>query len=149
MHALGIVAELPNVFSYTSVINACATTYGDQDEKRDAFRTAYSSFKELSEAEHLTPNHVTYSTFMRAVSKLMPYDTGEKKDAIVSAAFRLCIRDGSVDSNCLFHMKSAATPELAAELLGCSDPIEAASLTVEELPQTWTCNVKGHKGRKR
>jgi len=140
MHALGNIADRPNEFSYTAVINACATTYGDQDEKQDAFRIAYSTFKEMSESDDLSPNHVTYSTFFRAISKLMP--NGEKKESMVSAAFRLCLRDGQCDSNCLFHMKNAASPELVADLLGCSDPSEAASLTVDELPHEWTRNIK-------
>jgi len=140
MYSSGIIADQPNIFSYTAVINACATTYGEQGERQEAFRIAYSIFKEISELENLSPNHVTYSTFFRAISKLMP--NGEKKESMVSAAFRLCVRDGQCDSNCLFHMKNAATPELVSDLLGCSDPSEAASLTVDELPYDWTRNVE-------
>lgn len=142
MHASGVVADRPNEFSYTAVINACATTYGEQGEKQEAFRIAYSVFKEISEGEgeDLSPNHVTYSTFFRAISKLMP--NGEKKDSMISIAFRLCIRDGQCDANCLFHMKNAAPPELVSDLLGCSDPSEAARLTVDELPTEWSKNVK-------
>jgi len=140
MYALGVISDRPNEFSYTAVINACATTYGEQGEKQEAFRIAYNAFKEMSESENLHPNHVTYSTFLRAISKLMP--KGEKKDSMVSAAFRLCLRDGQCDSNCLFHMKNAATPELVADLLGCRDLSEAASITIDELPYDWTRNVQ-------
>ena len=73
---------------------------------------------------------------------------GEKKDSMVSAAFRLCIRDGQCDSNCLFHMKNAASQDLVSELLGCSDSSEAASLTIEELPFEWTRNVKNARPRR-
>ncbi|KAL7542284.1 hypothetical protein ACHAXR_013211 [Thalassiosira sp. AJA248-18] len=140
MHASGIIADQPNVFAYTACINACATTYGEQGEKQEAFRIAYSLFKEMTESDDLSPNHVSYSTFLRAISKLMP--DGEKKESMVSAAFRLCVRDGQCDNNCLFHMKSAASPELIADLLGCSDLSEAAAFAYENLPFDWTRNVR-------
>ncbi|KAL7553715.1 hypothetical protein ACHAWF_017036 [Thalassiosira exigua] len=139
-YASGIIAEPPNEFSYTAVINACATTYGEYGEKQDAFRIAYSVFKEMSESESLMPNHVTYSSFLRAISKLMPH--GEKRDSMISAAFRLCVRDGQCDQNCLFHMKNGASPELISDLLQCSDHDEATRLKVEDLPFEWTHNVK-------
>lgn len=145
MYISGVIADQPNEFSYTAVINACATTYGEQGEKQEAFRIAYSVFKEMSESEDLSPNHVTYSTFLRAIAKLMP--DGEKKESMVSAAFRLCIRDGQCDSNCLFHMKNAASADLVLDLLGCSDLSEAVSLTVDEFPLDWTRNVKQSSSR--
>ncbi|KAL7468481.1 hypothetical protein ACHAXS_008706 [Conticribra weissflogii] len=128
----------PNTVTYTSVINACATTYGDKEEKQEALKIAYSTFKEItnSDSEALRPNHITYSTFLKAVSKLMP--GGEKKDAIISAAFRLCIRDGQVDDNCLFQLKSSASPELVSDLLGGADPSET---TLQDLPFNWKRNV--------
>ena len=139
MHASGVIADKPNEFAFTAVINACATTYGEHAEKQEAFRIAYGIFKEMSELEDISPNHVTYSTFLRAISKLVP--SGEKKDSLVSAAFRLCIRDGQCNANCLFHMRNAASPELVSDLLGCSDPSEAARLTVDDMPIKWTCSV--------
>ena len=146
MHAAGLISDKPNEFSFTAVINACATTYGEHDEKQEAFQSAYNVFKEISESDDFRPNHVTYSTFLRATSKLMP--VGEKKDSIVSAAFRLCIRDGQCDANSLFHMKNAASSSLVSELLGCNDPSEAAKLSVDDLPAEWTCNVKSSQWKR-
>jgi len=127
----------PNTVTYTSVINACATTYGDKEEKQEALKIAYSTFKEITNSDSVTlrPNHITYSTFLKAVSKLMP--GGEKKDSIVSAAFRLCCKDGQVDDNCLFQLKSSASPELLCDLLGGADPSE---ITLEDLPIDWKRN---------
>lgn len=124
-----------------------ATTYGDNGEKHEAFRIAYRVFKEMSESDDLSPNNVSYSTFLRAVSKLMP--DGEKKESMVSAAFRLCIRDGQCDGNCLFHMKNAASPGLVADLLGCSDISEATALELDDLPFDWKRNVKNNSSRPR
>lgn len=140
MHSDGVVTDRPNIFSYTSVINACAGT-DNAREQPEAFRIAHRTFKEMSESDSLSPNHVTYATFLRAISKLMPNDA-EKRDSMVSAAFRLCVRDGQCDRHCLFHMRNAATPELVSDMLGCSDPAEAARVTMEELPFSWICNVK-------
>ena len=64
MHQNGIVADRPNIFSYTSVINACAGTDNKQ-EQQGAFHIAYRTFKEIMDSESLSPNHVTYSTFLR------------------------------------------------------------------------------------
>ena len=146
MYEAGVIDVLPNTVAYTAVINSCATTYGDQLEKEDALKIAYSTFKEMSESKHATPNHVTYSTFLRAISKLMP--DGEKKDTLVSSTFRLCIRDGLVDSNSLFQMKQAASSQLCSELLGGIDCNEAKDITVEDLPYSWTSNVQQTSRRK-
>ncbi|KAL9191041.1 hypothetical protein ACHAXT_000747 [Thalassiosira profunda] len=140
MHSQGVIADQANEFLYTAVINAAATTYGDEEEKQEAFRIAYRVFKEITDSERLNANHVTYSTFLRAISKLVP--SGEKKDSLISAAFRLCIRDGQCDSNCLFHMKNGASQELVCDLLGCSDYNEANALSVDDFPLDWTRNVQ-------
>lgn len=148
MYEAGVIDSLPNTVAYTTVINSCATTYGDdQLEKEEALRIAYSTFKELSESKHASPNHVTYSTFLRAISKLMP--DGEKKDALVSSTFRLCIRDGLVDYNSLFHMKQASSMQLCSELLGGIDCSEVKDITVDDLPYSWTSNVQQTSRRKR
>ncbi len=148
MYEAGVIDSLPNTVAYTAVINSCATTYGDdQHEKEEALKIAYSTFKELSESKHAAPNHVTYSTFLRAISKLMP--DGEKKDALVSSTFRLCIRDGLVDHNSLFHMKQASSMQLCSDLLGGIDCSEAKDITVDDLPYSWTSNVKQTSRRKR
>eukprot|EP00986_Skeletonema_menzelii_P016391 scaffold14433_cov156-Skeletonema_menzelii.AAC.2 len=147
MYEAGVIDSMPNTVAYTAVINACATTYGDQLEKEEAFKIAYSIFKELSESNHASPNHVTYSTFLRAISKLMP--EGEKKDALVSSTFRLCIRDKLVDYNSLFHMRQAASQQLCSELLGGIDCSGAKDITVDDLPYSWTSNVQQTARRKR
>ena len=74
---------------------------------------------------------------------------GEKKDALVSSTFRLCIRDGRVDYNSLFHMKQASSMQLCSELLGGIDCSEAKDITVDDLPYSWTSNVKQTSRRKR
>ena len=147
MYEAGVIESMPNTVAYTSVINACATTYGEDLEKEEAFKIAYSTFKELSETNHASPNHVTYSTFLRAISKLMP--EGEKKDALVSSTFRLCIRDKLVDYNSLFHMRQAASPQLCSELLGGIDCSEAKDITVDDLPYSWTSNVQQTSRRRK
>ena len=43
-----------------------------QQEVEDTSRIAYDTFMEMIESEDLTPNHVSYSTFLRAISKLIP-----------------------------------------------------------------------------
>lgn len=147
MHTSGVLDTLPNTVTYTAVINSCATTYGDELEKEEALKIAYSTFKELSESDVSAPNHVTYSTFLRAISKLMP--EGEKKDALVSSTFRLCIRDGLVDSNVLFRMKQASSSQLCSELLGGIDCDQARDMTVDDLPYSWSCNVQQQTTRRR
>lgn len=88
-------------------------------------------FKEISESDEFSPNH----TFLRAISKLMP--AGEKKDSVVSAAFRLRIRDGQCDANCLFLMRNAASSNLCSDLHGCDNPSEAENY------QLMTCGRSG------
>jgi pentatricopeptide repeat protein len=135
LHVKGMIGDKPNTFTFTAVINACATTYGaDQEERSEAFRIAYNTFKELTECDYASPNHVTYSTFFRAIGKLVPHS--EKRDSIVSASFRLCCRDGLVDENSFFHLKNAASPELFADLMATD------SIVYDDLPMDWKCNVK-------
>lgn len=74
---------------------------------------------------------------------------GEKKDALVSSTFRLCIRDGLVDSNVLFRMKQASSSQLCSELLGGIDCDQAKDMTVDDLPYSWSCNVQQQSLRRR
>jgi len=47
-----------------------------------------------------------------------------------------------LDDTMLFHTKNAASEMLLSDLLGCSEPSEAAKLSVDELPADWTRNVR-------
>ncbi|KAL3784893.1 hypothetical protein HJC23_012496 [Cyclotella cryptica] len=134
MNANGFADAKPNIVSYTSCLNACATTCGNQEEEQEAFRIAYSLFKELSDDGSIRPNHITYLTFFRAIAKLIPHS--EKRESLLSTSFRLCCQDGQVDENCFFHLKNTASSELFSELMGSSDLIQYS-----ELPFHWKRNV--------
>jgi len=138
VHKDGNTDAKPNTVTYTSVINACAKCRGNQQERDEAIRIAYNTFKELELENYGDPNHVTYMTFIKAVGKLMPI--GEKRDAILSTTFRKACRDGQVSENCLLQLKSACSDELLSELISVR-LLDVSSVSIDDLPMKWKRNV--------
>jgi hypothetical protein len=136
MHASrGVRKCRPDVTGYTSVIGACASTYGSKQEKRRAFDVAHSTFLELCKLKYARPNDVTYGLMFKAAGRLLP--EREERDRYAKTLFVLCTDDGCLGEMAHYRLKEAATKELLQELTGC--------LTYADLPGGWKSNVKTHQ----
>uniref|UniRef100_A0A7S2KPV6 Pentacotripeptide-repeat region of PRORP domain-containing protein n=1 Tax=Leptocylindrus danicus TaxID=163516 RepID=A0A7S2KPV6_9STRA len=130
----------PNLFAFTSVMNACAYTKGDQDETLEALKILWSTFNDLCDnaSDYGGPNHVTYITLLKALRDLMPMSN--ERDEIIKKVFQRCIRDGEVNQKVLVILKSAL-PLDDFRLITGSD-----SISRDSIPADWRRNVhKRHK----
>ena len=130
----------PNVFAFSSVINACALCYGNTEEKEEALQIAYATFKQLENSSYGEPNHVIYTTFLKACANLIPAE--DKRRKIVAAIFRKCCRQGQVDANVLDQLRNAAPTDLFLTLMGGLREVDIDRIDVKELPNEWTRHVK-------
>ena len=62
----------PNVYSYNAVLNAAAFSGKDGQEQEEAFKVACLTFDELRMSSHISPSHISYGTFLKAIKHLMP-----------------------------------------------------------------------------
>mmetsp|Transcript_17710 Transcript_17710/g.38758 ORF Transcript_17710/g.38758 Transcript_17710/m.38758 type:complete len:149 (+) Transcript_17710:1508-1954(+) len=127
----------PNVQTFNSCLNACAyTTF--RDEFIEAFVIAVSTFLLLE--QYTKPDHVTYATFLKAISKLIPRGE-ERRRQVVEIVFRRCCRDGLVSRFVMEQLKFAATPDQYQDLLQVDVNIPSKSITHRDIPREWRRNL--------
>jgi len=125
----------PDVYSYTSVMSACAQTVGSKKDRIRAYQIARGAFDELCRRkdEGLSPNHVTYGTMLKACGNLLPrreeYIMNEAKEIFLS-----CARDGQVGDMVVSRLRQAACADLYHELLEGNQK--------NNLPAEWCRNVR-------
>jgi len=129
----------PSVFAFTAVMNACAYVVGrDQSEKAEALKIATATYKQskASPDRKGQPNHVTYGTFIKACTNLIP--EGPERDASLASVFEKCCQDGQVSDLVLKNLRDGCSRDFFQKLVG---QIEAGRLDTNELPSEWTKNV--------
>jgi len=127
----------PDVTGYTSVIAACASTYGTAKEKRHAFDMAHQTFMESCATKYTQPNDVTYGVMFKAVGRLL--GNKDEKDRYGRTLFQLCSDDGCLGEMAFMRIKDAISKDLYTELIG--------EKTYEELPEEWKSNVTKRQKR--
>ena len=111
MHESGVNKCKPDVMSYTSVIAACASTFGSWGEKKRAFGLAHKTFMEC--CEHSKPNDVTYGIMFKAVSRLI--QSKKERDRYSRTLFGLICDDGCLGEMALTRFREAASKSLFEE----------------------------------
>ncbi|KAL7534364.1 hypothetical protein ACHAXR_005820 [Thalassiosira sp. AJA248-18] len=132
MYESGVRKCRPDVTGYTSVIAACASTYGSKLEKRRSFDLAHATFMEGCKAKYVSPNEITYGLMFKAVGRLLPKK--EERNRYAKTLFGLCCDDGCLGEMAFNRMKDAVTKELLHEL--------TSDRSYAELPEDWKSNVK-------
>ncbi len=61
----------PNVYVYAAVLNACAYSFGSNEEKEEALRIGINTYEELQRSADIETNHVAYGSFIRVCRRLM------------------------------------------------------------------------------
>ena len=117
----------PDVTGYTSVIAACASTYGTVKEKRHAFDMAHLTFMESCAEKYTQPNDVTYGVMFKAVGRLL--NNSDEQDKYARTLFKLCCDDGYLGEMAFMRMKAAVSKSVYQELTG--------GKSYEELPDEW------------
>lgn len=137
----------PNVFAFTSVLNACAFTIGDVYEKKEALEIASATFRDLiASPEYGFPNHITYITFLRVCSNLIPEESSNRISTIASV-FQKCCQDGQVNDSVLRLLENILLPEELNKLVGPCKMDSNGNWKVCSIPKEWKHNVRDTKKR--
>jgi len=132
MYDSGVRKCRPDVTGYTSVIAACASTYGSKMEKRRSFDLAHATFMESCRAKHTAPNDITYGLMFKAVSRLLPKK--EERNRYARTLFGLCCDDGLMGEMAYNRLRDSVTKDLLQELTG--------GKTYADIPREWRRNVR-------
>jgi pentatricopeptide repeat protein len=133
----GNSAAKPNVFSFTAVINACAFTVGDDLEKNEAMQIAIAAYKLLGVYD--SPNHVTYSCFLKACLNLIP--KGPSQESALITVFKKCREHGQVTDMILKLLLRTLTPQQVEKIVGVN-----GTISIENIPDDW--KFKGNSAKK-
>lgn len=135
MFESGVRKCRPDVTGYTSVIAACASTYGSKLEKQGSFDLAHATYMESCKNKYTQPNEVTYGLMFKAVGRLLP--NKKERDRYGKTLFRLCCDDGCLGEMAYNRMKDAVSKELFREL--------TSGRSYAEFPEEWKSHVKTPK----
>ena len=125
----------PDVYGYTTVLSSCASETGSEADKAKAFNVACSTYQQLiaRREEYGSPNHVTYGTMLKNVSKLLPRDSHQRQKW-TKKIFNQAIANGCVGDYVLSRLREAATSGKEYKTL-------MRNKTKSKLPASWTRNV--------
>ena len=129
----------PDVFSFSLVLNGCASTYGSQKERLKVFGVARSTFQDMLSLG-VQPNQITLGIMLKCANKLLQPGS-EKRESFVRDIFKRSRRDGLVDSAVINSLRLAASDELFGELVGGND-------RSSKIPPEWSYNVAKKKPRR-
>ena len=125
----------PDVYGYTTVLSSCALEPGDDAERAKAFNVARATYLQLMSQENNygSPNHVTYGTMLKCISKLLSHNSPERKKW-TKKVFNQAIQNGCVGGMVLSRLResTSSAKEYKALMRGH---------TKKTLPAGWTRNV--------
>lgn len=133
----GDEAIKPTLFTYNIAIDSCARSGGNPEESAQALKIAFAVNKAISAAK-LEPNHITYSTLLKAAGKLLP--AGDQRNEICKAVFGKCVAKGYVDTNVLKALEQASDRDVYYDLIGeMAD--RNGHVHFDKIPKEWCKNV--------
>mmetsp|Transcript_3469 Transcript_3469/g.7154 ORF Transcript_3469/g.7154 Transcript_3469/m.7154 type:complete len:301 (+) Transcript_3469:166-1068(+) len=132
LYQQGSLSCAPDVFSYTTVISACAYTFGDREEQRRAMGIAFATFDELRECGFGSPDTVTYVTLLKACTHLTQMN--EERFLSVHHVFNCCCVDGLLGHKVIKQLQDAVPKEIYNHLTG-------GRTNSYNMPFEWSRNV--------
>jgi hypothetical protein len=124
----------PDVYGFTTVLSSCASEPGDDAERLKAFNVAIATYLQLTSHsdQYGSPNHVTYGTMLKCVSKLLPRHSQARKKW-TKKVFNQAIENGCVGGMVLSRLQEAASPKEYQALM--------RGRNKKKMPASWTRNV--------
>jgi hypothetical protein len=136
----------PDAVTYTNVLNAAAFPAKSMDmkTKRKALDTAIFTLQELQSCQYAKPTELTYSTFIKACYNLLSTEDEASLREVIEETFHQCKEDGQVGDMFLSRLREAAPEDLYEDLLSEVVLTSKEVVQVDDLPQSWRCNVRGN-----
>lgn len=151
LYQSGYKGAKPNAVTYNNVLNAAASsgTSTNFKTKRKALDTAIFTLHELQSSQYGRPTDLTYSTFIKACSNLLSAEDEASLRDIIKSTFHQCKEDGQIGEMFLSRLREAAPQDLYEDLLSEVLLTNRDEVKVDDLPQSWRCNVRngGTKSR--
>lgn len=132
----------PNTRTYSTILNACAYTNGDQTDRAAAFKIARKAFKEILSGDHGEPNQIMFATFMLACKHLVPY--GVKRDQLVQFVFKECCQHGLVDIKVILNLRRVLSPSNLNEALQ-GTPLSNGMIELTDIPLDWRRSLQNRE----
>ena len=104
----------PNQYTYNAVLNACAYSYGDAEERAGVFKIAHRTFSELRRSRYYKPDAITYGTFLRCCNRLIP--EGKTRDNMIESVFQSCCNENVESDFVDKQLREAASDSLYQKL---------------------------------
>ena len=123
----------PDVFSYTSVINACARSPPNVSDPEMIITIAEQAMRELRESSLFAqgPNSITYTALLKTYAKHLPFESLLLKEKMIRKEFEQCCIDGYVNDYVLDTIRAIKSDVLLKQLIPSGS-----------IPSHWSRNVK-------
>jgi len=151
LYQSGYRGARPNALIYTSVLNAAAIPAKSMNSKlkRKALDTAIFTLHELQTSQYGQPTELTYSIFIKACSNLLSTEDETSLRDVIEETFHQCKEDGQIGEMFLSRLREAAPQDLYTDLLSDVVAKDKDRVEVDDLPQSWRCNVRSNAGKPR
>jgi len=110
----GFHEAAPSLITYSTIINACAYTNGNEDEKKEAFDLARTCFQTLLESADMDPCDSSFANFFLVISKHLKH--GAVRDQFAEAIFLEGCKRGKMGKLVLSGFRKAS-PSVANRIL--------------------------------
>jgi hypothetical protein len=119
LHKLGRDDMNPDVYTFTSVITACARTPGKRTCKKEALNYALRYFNQMQYPPlDLEPNAATYGAMLHAISALS--SSISERERLLEGLFRQCSEKGYLNQEFLDAFRNSVSDKLCRKLFGGS-----------------------------
>jgi hypothetical protein len=107
----GKLNELPNIYTYNYMLNACANIMEDSPEEQfEAFSLAVAVFKKILHDTRLPQDSFTFAFFLKACANLLP--PSAQREQLALHAFQRCCRDGQVSTEVISRLKQICSEDV-------------------------------------
>ena len=129
----------PTILTYNAAIDACARCQGNMEQQANSIKIAFAIMKAAEQDEHVQPNHLTYSTLIRATAHQL--SSGPERSKVAAAVFTKAKEKGLVDFTTLKNLRKAVDISTMSKLCdGIAD--QNGAVDYKDIPTAWSKNVK-------
>lgn len=130
----------PNNLTYDAVLKVCGSLpTTDPSLHRHALVLAVKTLTKMQQLPHIVPTSFTYKEFFTTLSRLT---NGEELLKLVERSFDDCIKAGVLDDKILGVLINITPERFLQKLLHLDTTINLQSISIQDLPQSWSCNAR-------